>query len=642
MADRSPIASLTAEEISQTRRLLEAAGLIGATTRFVYVGVAEPAKADVLAWENGAGPCPDREARVMLLDMKDGRSRDVLVCLTSSAVLASKEVDSTEGQLPVSLEEFELVGAILSSDEAWLSALGDRGIDAARVVYNPLSAGWFGLPGEEGRRLLRVTALRMDHAADSPWAHPIDGLSAYVDTIAREVVQVNDIARVPVPAEQGNFNDPAVQGEPLDLRPIDITQPEGPSFQVDGETLTWANWKFNVGFDPREGVVLHQVAFRDGEVHRPIVYRASVAEMVVPYGDPSPARFWQNYFDTGEYLFGRFSNSLVLGCDCLGEITYLDATLSDESGNPRVIRNAICIHEEDYGTLWKHSDLFTGVSEVRRARRLVVSFFTTIGNYDYGFYWYFYLDGTIELEAKLTGIIFTSAYEPGSRFATEMAPGLGAPVHQHLFGARLDMMIDGVANAVDEVDAVRVPVSEENPYGNAFSWATTRLRTESEGGRLADPLAARTWRIVSTERTNRLGNPTSYALHTGAAPVLLADPDSSIAARAAFATKHLWVTQYDKDERFPAGDLVNQHHGGGGIPQFVAKGRSIDGEDIVVWHTFGATHFPRTEDWPVMPVDHAGFKLKPYGFFDRNPALNVPAPHEDHCARDHQGGLRHH
>ena len=118
--------------------------------------------------------------------------------------------------------------------------------------------------------------------------------------------------------------------------------------------------------------------------------------MVVPYGDPH-FRYWQTYFDTGEYLVGKFANSLELGCDCLGEIAYLDATVTDDNGQPRMIRNAICIHEEDFGILWKHTDIFNGSAQSRRQRRLVVSFFTTIGNYDYGFYWYFYLDGTIEL-----------------------------------------------------------------------------------------------------------------------------------------------------------------------------------------------------------------------------------------------------
>ncbi len=192
--------------------------------------------------------------------------------------------------------------------------------------------------------------------------------------------------------------------------------------------------------------------------------------------------------------------------------------------------------------LWKHTDMFNGMAETRRSRRLVLSFFLTIGNYDYGFYWYLYLDGTIQLEAKATGIVFTSAYRGPDGFATEMAPGLGAPFHQHLFSARLDMAVDGNVNAVEEVDAVRVPVSPHNPWGNAFRPQKTKLTRESEAMRVADNLKARVWHITNPTKQNRLGQNVGYALYPEGQPVLLADPSSSIAGRATFATKHLWVT----------------------------------------------------------------------------------------------------
>ena len=178
-----------------------------------------------------------------------------------------------------------------------------------------------------------------------------------------------------------------------------------------------------IGFDAREGLTLHQVSLDD----RPVLYRASIPEMVVPYGDPK-FRYWQAYFDTGEYLVGKWANSLELGCDCLGEIAYLDATVTDDTGQPRTIANAICIHEEDFGILWKHTDIFNGSAQSRRQRRLVVSYFTTVGNYDYGFYWYFYLDGTIELEVKATGVLFTSAYpDEATRTPPRSRPAWPAP-----------------------------------------------------------------------------------------------------------------------------------------------------------------------------------------------------------------------
>jgi primary-amine oxidase len=629
-----PLDPITPGEIEEVRRVTVEAGLVADSTRFVYVGLREPAKAEVLTHQDG-GPV-NRSFRVLLLDLASQVSRDVVVDATAGAVTSVVELDTaTAGQLPVLDEEFELVEQLLSTDERWLAALAARDLDVAQVRVAPLSAGSYAeYPEEAGRRVLRGLAFLQESPTDSAWAHPIDGLVAYVDTINHVVDQVIDAGVVPVPAGSGNYDDPAVSGPPRTTqKPIEITQPQGSSLTLEGNLLTWEKWSLRVGFDTREGLVLHQIGFDEGTGVRPIVYRASIAEMVVPYADPSPVRSWQNYFDTGEYLVGRYANALELGCDCLGDITYLDAVIADEQGNPRTLPNAVCIHEEDYGILWKHTDLWTGSRQTRRQRRLVVSFFTTVGNYDYGFYWYLYLDGTIEFEAKATGVVFTSGHAGGEYpYAAQIAPGLGAPFHQHLFSARLDMTVDGTANRVEEVDVVRLPMGPDNQRGNAFTTATTTLATESAAQRDADPARNRVWHIVNPDRLNHVGRPVGYALVPEGLPTLLSDPESSIARRAAFATRHLWVTRYDPAERYSAGDFVNQHSGGSGLPEYAAADRDIDGQDVVVWHTFGLTHVPRPEDWPIMPVDYTGFKLKPVGFFDRNPTLDVPASTSAHCS----------
>lgn len=641
---RHPLSALTAEEIETARVILRRAGLAGDDVRFAYLGLDEPAKAALYgasaSSETGAVPV-ERRVRAFLLDIRTGTSVDAVVNLTTAAVERHRIIDTVgEGQLPVLLEEFDSIESILAADPGWCKALSRRGLAPDDVKVAPLSAGVFDYPDEEGKRLLRGLAFQKLHEGDHPWAHPVDNLVAFVDVIARRVDRIIDHGPVDVPQETGNYTDPAVHGELRDtLRPIEITQPEGPSFTLDDNLLTWQNWDLRVGFDAREGLVLHSLGFfdRDRGVRRPILHRASIAEMVVPYGDPSPFRSWQNYFDTGEYLVGRDANSLELGCDCLGDITYLNPTIADDYGNPRVIENAVCIHEEDAGILWKHTDEWAGSRETRRQRRLVISFFTTVGNYDYGFYWYLYLDGTIEFEAKATGIVFTVA-SPGADYpyATELAPGLSAPVHQHLFCARLDMMVDGLENRVEEVDVVRVPMGEGNPHGNAFTRSRRVLARESEAQRLASRQVGRVWEITNPHSVNRVGRPVGFTLHPEGNPVLLADDESSIAQRAAFATKHLWVTPFDSAERYPAGDFVNRSAAGSGLPSYAAADRPIDDVELVVWHTFGLTHFPRTEDWPVMPVDQTGFVLKPSGFFDRNPTLDVPAS-TTHCMATETG-----
>lgn len=620
-----PLDRLTEAEINATREILEDAALVSDTTRFVYVGLEEPHKTVVLSFRPG-DEVP-RTVRCFLIETATGAGHDVSVDLTAGRLARHVVLDGAAGQMPVLDEEFGIIEGILAADQRWVHAMSHRGLDVADVRAVPLSAGVFGDEAEVGVRLVRVLGFHQADPQDLPWAHPVDGVVAYVDLTRQVVTEVIDHQVLPVPQERGEWDAQPHRVEPrTSLKPIEISQPEGPSFSVEGDVVTWEKWKFRIGFDGREGLTLHQLSFTDGEVERSVVYRASLSEMVVPYADPSPVRYWQNYFDAGEYMYARYTNSLKLGCDCLGEIRYFDATLADERGNPLVIENAICMHEEDYGILWKHTDMFNGMTETRRQRRLVVSFFLTIGNYDYGFYWHLYLDGTIQLECKATGIVFTSAFtDEHGEFTTEIAPGLGAPFHQHLFSARLDMMVDGVSNAVEEIDAVRVPVSDANPHGNAFGRSITRLRSESEARRLNDGSVGRVWHIVNPEVQNRLGQNVGYALHPENQPVMLADDTSSIHGRATFATKNLWVTRYAPEERYAAGDFVNQHPGGAGLPAYAAQDRDIDGQDIVIWHTFGLTHFPRPEDWPVMPVDYAGFTLKPQGFFDRNPTLDVPA-----------------
>ncbi|GAA2074675.1 primary-amine oxidase [Pseudolysinimonas kribbensis] len=624
MTPTHPLSPLSAAEIDRAREVLAAAGYVSDATRFGYVMLREPDKADVLA---GTAELP-REVGALLLDVETGAVVETITDVTSGTVVRARPLGTHEGTAPVLDEEIELLDEIVKADADFVAALARRGVtDLSKVRTLPLTAGVFGYDDEVGKRMFRVLALYMEDERDIPWAHPIDGVVAHVDVISKRCLRVIETAFEHIPQESGDYLDPALTG-PMrtDLKPISITQPEGVSFTLEDDVLSWQNWRVRVGFNGREGLTLHQVSFTDRGDERSVLYRASISEMVVNYADPSPTHGWNNYFDAGEYQFGRLANSLELGCDCLGEITYLDAVIADDFGTPQTIRNAICIHEEDYGILWKHTDEFTLTSATRRQRRLVVSFFTTVGNYDYGFYFYFYLDGTFEVEAKATGIVFVGAHDGGDYpYATELAPGLGAPVHQHLFCARLDMTVDGIRNAVDEVDITRVELGDDNPWGAAIARTATRLRTETEGVRDADGTVGRVWRVSSAERTNRLGHPTSYVLYPEGKAPLANHAESFSRKRAGFAGHHLWVTRYERDELWAAGYAVNMHPGGAGLPAYIAGDRDIDGQDVVLWHTFGLTHFPRTEDWPIMPVDYTGFVMKPEGFFDRNPTLDVPA-----------------
>ena len=124
--------------------------------------------------------------------------------------------------------------------------------------------------------MLRVVSFLQHRRSDHPRAHMIDGIAAYVDLIRREVVELIDDWQAPIPEEEGNFDDPEYIGPVrTTLKTLEITQPDGPSFTGTDDVIQRENWSLRVGFDPREGLVLHQVGYRDGERERPVAYRAT-------------------------------------------------------------------------------------------------------------------------------------------------------------------------------------------------------------------------------------------------------------------------------------------------------------------------------------------------------------------------------
>ncbi len=632
---RHPLDPLTEGEIAAVQSLVTGHESFQPSMRFTLLELVEPAKAAVLAFAPGQGMT--RAARVVLLDTASGGIFEVLVGLTGGVVEAFRRVE-TAGQPPIILDEFMKLDRIVKSDPRWVAAVKRRGIteaDLPLVQVDPFSAGNFGFPEEVGQRLVRAVAYWRESPKDNGYAHPIEGVVAVVDlTHERILTLVDDPVAIPIPRTKRNYDPDSLPPMRTDVKPLSIVQPEGPSFTVDGWDVSWQNWRFRVGFTPREGLVLHRLSFVDQGVTRPIIHRASIAEMVVPYADPTTNHFWKNAFDAGEYGLGKLANSLELGCDCLGTIHYFNVPAADDHGAPFVMENAICMHEEDYGTLWKHYEFRNDVREVRRSRRLVISFFATVGNYDYGFYWYLYQDGTIQLEAKLTGIIQTAAVMPGEPYpwGGMIGEGLGGPTHQHFFCARLHMSLDGEGNSVSEHGFVPRPWGRDNPYGNVFDTTSRVLARERDAAREADGRSGRYWKISNPNKANVVGNPPAYKLAVTDSPLLLAQEGSAIRGRAGFATKHLWVTAYDPAERFPAGEFPNQHPGDEGLPAWIEANRPIENADIVVWHNFGHTHVCKPEDMPIMPVEYAGFMLKPSGFLSANPAMDLPRDTEGKAA----------
>lgn len=622
---RHALEPLSADEIREAVAIIRAERGLDRPHRFVQVTLQEPAKAGSIALASGRD---ERRAHAVVLVTEERAGYEAVVLLGERRLLSWDRIPA--GQAPYTMDELATCEETVRADSRFQAVMHERGIEDMNLVWvDPWPAGYYA-DHEPDLRLVRCLVwVRNDADDDNGYAHPVENLIVMFDLHQMAIVRIEDHGAVPIPKRTGNYRPEDIGPVRPGLKPLAILQPEGPSFEVDGHEVRWQNWRFRVGFTPREGLVLHDLGWESADRFRPVLARASVCEMVVPYGDPAPVHQKKNAFDIGELNIGSLANSLRLGCDCLGEIFYFDATLVAADGEPYVLENAVCMHEEDYGVLWRHWNWRTDRTDVRRSRRLVISFFATVGNYDYGFFWYLYQDGTIQAEVKLTGIVSTGVVPPGTtpKYGQLLnADGLYAPIHQHFFSFRLDLDVDGPGNSVFEEHAEPAPAGEENPLDAAFAAVSTPLESEQQAQQLIDPLRGRTWKVVNPNVLNAAGQPVGYRLIPHGNVLPFAGPGASVTARAGFARKHLWVTPYAPEERYAAGEYPSLNPGGEGLPKWTAADRSIVDTDVVLWYTLGSHHSVRLEDWPVMPVAYAGFVLQPSGFFDQNPALDVPAP----------------
>ncbi len=622
---RHALEPLTADEVNAAVLILKREGKVTPTTRFVSISLKEPDKA--LVHESGGFAELPREANAVLFDNALNACYEASLSITEGTLTSWKHIPGVQPTMTIDEQE-ECEQAVLRSPEFKAKLKEHTGVDDTSLVMVDIwSAGNYGDPEDSSRRLARPLCFLRTDPTDNGYVRPIEGLRPVVDLNKMEVIRIDDHGHWPIPPGDCNYSAERIDTFRTDIKPLEIAQPDGPSFEVDGYQVAWQKWKFVIGFNAREGLTLHHLRYDDDGQERSVLYRASLTEMVVPYGDPTPSQRRKNAFDVGEYGMGMCANSLVLGCDCLGLIRYFDAHLCDSRGNPFTVKNAVCMHEEDYGILWKHTDRrLPNAPEVRRSRRLVVSSVSTVENYEYGFFWYLYQDGSIQFEIKLTGILSLGAYQPGEKpkHGVLVSPQLYAPNHQHFFNMRLDFDLDGMPNTVQRLDVVADPLDVANPFENAFHVQATPLATEKQARGKLNIESARTWKIVNPAKLNHVGEPVGYRFFPGDNSVPFASPNAWWRKRAGFVENHVWVTPYDTTERYGAGDYPNQSSGGAGLNAWTEADRSTENTDVVFWYTFGHTHIPRPEDYPVMPTAYIGFMLKPSGFFTKNPANDIP------------------
>jgi primary-amine oxidase len=309
VASHHPLEPLTTDEISATVALLRQQRELSQSVRFVTITLHEPPKPEVLAFSPGDRVA--RQAFAILLDNNTGQTYEAIVSLTLQQVVSWTHVPDV--QPSIMLDEFLECEQACKASPEWQAAVRKRGItDFDLCIVDPWSAGNFGLPAENGQRLSRALTWVRTTPDDNGYARPVENVITVVDLQTMQVIAVEDYGVVPLPPEDANYS-VEVTGTRTDLKPVEIHQPEGASFTVEGHDVKWQKWHFRVGFTPREGLVLHTVGYFDQGRERPILYRASLADMVVPYGDPRPAYFRRNAFDIGEYGIGMLANALELG-----------------------------------------------------------------------------------------------------------------------------------------------------------------------------------------------------------------------------------------------------------------------------------------------------------------------------------------
>ena len=624
-APTHPLDGLSASEHWAIVDALKAAGKFDSATRIPFAGLQEPPKAEVLAWRPGQ-PFR-REARVQVV--QEQKAWDAIVDLNARRVLEWRDVPA--GQHMLTGDEMGKVQGLMLSDRDYLAGLKRRNIDPAWLWCFPSADGYMGRPEEQGRRIVRGEC-NNGYRAVTGYGPPVSGLVAIIDLTAGKVIRVIDEGVVPLGTDAGDWDVEATGPRRAAMKPLVISQPQGAAFTIENGMVSWGPWRFHLRTDMRRGAVVSLVRYVDGGRERSIMYQGSVSELFVPYQEPSERWGQTAYFELGSYP-GRFegvNGSLEPGGDCPDNAVMVDGLVAGWRGQPRPKPRVACLFERMGGEpSWRHGLMF-GEAEARQRRDLVLRMITHAGNYDYIFDWTFMQDGTVRVDVGATGIVQVMAAEAkvdgkgSDRYGRYVSPNLVAVNHSHFLSFRVDLDVDGQANSlvVERLKMERQPAG--NPRRSVWRAEASVARTEKEGQLMSTMQEPQIWRFINPAVMGVAGDPVAYQIAVDHGALALLDPDDWMLKRAGFVNHMLWVTPYNKDELFAAGDFPTRSTGGDGLPRWTAANRPIENTDLVAWVTLGFHHVPRVEDWPVMPTAWHGFAIRANGFFNRNPAIDLP------------------
>jgi primary-amine oxidase len=634
-----PLDALTSSEIRSVEQLLLADGEVGPNDRFHTIDLDEPEKSAVLAWRPGM-KLPRRAIAVV---SKAGTVHEATVDLSAGRVIGWQEV---KGEPALLLEEIMGSTSLALADSRMVRGLAKRGFGPDQVFCLPLTAGSFGTPEEQGRRLIKVPCVGKP-VSSNYWARPIEGLFATIDLKSRKVLDVTDTGAAPVSNGAWGYDEAEVAKRSM-LRPEmkrdNVAQPGGDSIKVEDGRFVWDMWRFHIRADKRPGVVLSMVEVRDGERWRSVAYQMNLSEIFVPYMDPAKGWYFRTYMDSGEYGFGNLLSPLRKGVDCPSYARFLPVTLPQDDGEPINIPDAICVFERAIGDpAWRHFEIFAqnGKTPVptdgRPASELVVRSAAGVGNYDYIIDYIFHQDGSIRVAVGATGIDSVKGVASQSmrdataaadtRYGTLVAPGLVAPFHSHYFNFRLDLDIDGTANDFMRDRLVQEALPKGSPRRSLYTVTHDMPAREMAARTRIEPGSPALLHFSNNNIEGALGQHPGYMLMpegSYAYPLLAAD-DPPV-RRNPYIDYQLWITPYAPAERYAGGRYAVMSDGKDTLGTWAAHDRPIGNRDIVAWYTVGFHHITAMEDWPVMSTHWFGFELMPHNFFAENPALTIPGP----------------
>ncbi|KAK7280138.1 hypothetical protein RJT34_25200 [Clitoria ternatea] len=611
---------------------------------FQYVGLDEPDKTTILSWlsltpQARIKNLPPRQFLVIARYQK--QSLEIIVDLAAKSIIGTKVYEG-HGYPMLTLDEQYLASELLLSYGAFKESVRKRGLNVSEVVCSTFSVGWFG--EVKTPRSLKIKCYYTNGTANL-YARPLEGISAVVDLDEMRIVDYTDRFIVAVPKAEGTEYRASKLKPPFGpkLNGIGVPQHAGPGFNVDGHTVSWANWAFHVGFDIRAGPIISLASVYDLEKqkYRQVLYRGFISELFVPYQDPTEDWYYQTYFDSGEYGFGQSASSLQPFTDCPANAVFLDAYYASADGSPVKIHNAFCIFERhSVDIMWRHTEIAIPnevITEVRSDVSLVVRFVSTVGNYDYVIDWEFKPSGSIKLGVGLTGILEVKAGKYTNTdqikediYGTLLADNTIGIYHDHFLTYYLDLDIDGEDNSFVKTNLETVRVKDHTtPRKSYWAVVSETAKTEADarikfGVKPADLL------VVNPNRKTKPGNKIGYRLIPNSVvhPLLVNDDYPQV--RAAFTNYNVWVTPYNKSEKWAAGSCVDRSRGDDTLGVWSLRDREIENKDIVLWYTLGFHHVPSQEDFPVMPTLSGGFELRPTNFFENNPVLKVKSPKPVH------------